>query len=336
MKKAREEKAGRDVHSCGVFFGTYTANTPSEGIYYSEFNCATGEMSVPELACESNNPTFMAVDSSGKCLYTIAERNPGRLGAYLVVRHPGSGKVRLELINEVDSWGVGPCHVSLDRTGRTLLAANYGSGSAATFRINTDGSLREASSVVRHSGGGPNAKRQEGAHAHSINVSPDNRHAYVADLGIDKVMIYGFDADTGELDSEETSFFATEPGAGPRHLSFHPSLNVAYLANELDNTVLVLGHDRESGELELLQSSSTLPAEFADPNLVAEVKVHPGGKFLYVSNRGHDSIACYKIGRTDGLVSLSGFQCDDIDEPRHFNISPEGHFCIVGNQHTHD
>ncbi len=331
MKETKANPENLPGRTCGVFFGTYTANSPSDGIYYSEFDCVTGEMGVPELACECSNPTFLAVDSCRMRLYAIAERNPGELGSFRI--NPGG---HLELINEVDSWGVGPCHISFDRTGRTLLAANYGSGSAATFRINPDGSLQEAASVVRHSGGSINPRRQEGPHAHSINLSPDNRHAYVADLGIDKVMIYGFDADTGILDAEETRSFAAEPGAGPRHICFHPWLDVAYLANELDNTVQALAHDRAGGGFKELQSLGTLPADFAGANLVAEVKVHPDGNFLYVSNRGHNSIACFKIDSSDGSLSPSGFQGEGIDGPRHFNITPGGRFCIVGNQNTND
>jgi len=313
-----------------IYFGTYTSGTQSKGIYHASLDVQGGRLSSPELACETLKPSFIAIHPNGKYLYAVREGNPGKLSAFAI--DPKTYK--LELLNQTLSGGEGPCHVSVSNNGKTLLSANYVSGSLASIKINDDGSLGKTVSKIQHHGSGVNKERQEGPHVHSINLSPDNRFAYVADLGIDKIMIYRFDQETGELSNNQPAFFEAKPGAGPRHFTFHPNEKFAYLINELDNTILVLAFNAENGELKEVQNISTLPEQYQGESKTAEIKVHPNGRFLYASNRGHDSIAIYAIESQTGKLELIDFQTSDIKNPRHFNIDASGQFCIVGNQDT--
>lgn len=313
-----------------VYFGTYTHDSPSKGIYHSTLNSTTGELTAPELACELSKPSFIAIHPSGKYIYSVTEGDPGIISALLIDQK----SKKLTLINQSASGGKGPCHVSISDNGRTLLAANYASGSIASIPVNNDGSLGKAVSIIQHEGKGANKRRQQGPHAHSCNFSPDNRYVYAADLGIDKIMIYKVDPKSGELTKNDPPFFTAKQGAGPRHFTFHPNGEFAYLINELDNTIMALSYNGSNGALKEIQTISTLPADFKGKNLTAEVKVHPNGKFLYGSNRGDDSIAIYDINQKNGKLTLVGFQNSGIDEPRNFNIDPSGKYCIVGNQDT--
>ena len=315
-----------------VYFGTYTDKSPSEGIYHSILDAGTGELSAPELVCKTSKPSFIAIHPDGEKIYAVTEGDPGKIKAFAI--DPKTKK--LKLINSALSGGKGPCYVSVSKSGKTLLSANYRSGSLASLSINPDGSLEEPTTVIQHSGSGINKQRQKGPHAHSINLSPDNRFAYVADLGIDKIMIYKLDSATSELSQNNPPFFKAKPGAGPRHFTFHPNGKFAYLINELDNTIVALSYNSENGGLTEIQAVSTLPEEYTGETKTAEVKVHPNGKFLYGSNRGHDSIVTYRINSESGKLTLAGFQNTGIKNPRHFNIDPSGTFCIVGNQDTNN
>ncbi len=313
-----------------VYFGTYTGGeNPGKGIYCSRFDLETGKLGDPFLAAEAKSPSFLEIHSNGKFLYAVSETGgTGSVSAYIIDRKTG----KLKFLNEQPSSGKGPCHLSIDFAGRNLLIANYGSGSAAVIPINPDGKLAEPAGFVQHEGSSINPRRQESPHAHSINVSPDNRFAFVADLGTDKVVIYSLDVEEGTIKPNNPAFVQLQPGAGPRHFSFHPNGRYAYVINELTCTVTTFDYAPASGALTEIQTITTLPGNFIGSNTCAEVRVHPNGKFLYGSNRGHDSIAMYRIDPENGTLALTGHMTVGIKTPRNFNIDPSGQFCLVANQ----
>ncbi len=316
------------VTALDVYFGTYTAKSKSEGIYRSTLDMKTGKLLEPELAVKAGNPSFIEIHPNGKFLYAVTEGKAGTVVAYAI---DPAGK--LKLLNECASGGSGPCHLAIDRGGRALLVANYSSGSIASIPINTDGTLSATPvSVIQHKGSSVNPKRQKDPHAHSMNFSPDERFVFAADLGLDKIMIYKMDTATGRMEANTPAFATVKPGAGPRHLTFSPDGRFAYVINELDETMTAYAYDAKSGALTEIQHISTLPGDFKGVSWCAEVRVHPGGKFLYGSNRGHDSIVIYKIDPEKGTLTLSGFQNAGIKNPRNFNLDPSGRFCVVANQ----
>ena len=311
-----------------VYFGTYTTKTKSEGIYRSTLDMETGRLSEPELAAKVANPSFIEIHPNGKFIYAVTEGKTGAVRAFAI--DPATRK--LKLLNECPSGGSGPCHISIDRDGKILLAANYSSGSVAAIPINADGTLSGPACVIQHKGSSVNPKRQKEPHAHSINFSPDGRFAFAADLGLDKIMIYKVDYATGKLEANTPPFAKVKPGAGPRHFTFNPDGKFASVISELDERVTAYAYNAQSGELTKIQQISTLPDDFKGISWCAEVKVHPNGKFLYGSNRGHDSIVIYKIDPANGTLTLSGFQNAGIKNPRNFNLDPSGRFCVVANQ----
>jgi 6-phosphogluconolactonase len=219
-----------------------------------------------------------------------------------------------------------------NHAGKNVLVANYGSGSASVIPIQSNGALAEPAGFVQHQGSSANPRRQKGPHAHSINVSPDNRFAFVADLGVDKIMIYKLDIEKGTIKKNNPPFAKLKPGAGPRHFTFHPNGKYAYVINELDCTITAFNYEPNSGALSDIQTITTLPNYFDGKNTCAEVRVHPTGRFLYGSNRGHDSIAVYRINQNNGTLTFVEHETADIKTPRNFNIDPAGKFCIVANQ----
>ena len=316
--------------SLPVYFGTYTrGGSSSKGIYQSTLDLETGRLSKPVLAVETANPSLLTIHPNGKSLYAVGEvAGAGAVCAFAI--DPDTHA--LKLLNQQPSKGVGPCHVSIDYTGKCLLVANYGSGSAAVIPVQADGKLAKPTSVVQHEGSSVNRQRQEGPHAHSINVSLDNRFAFVADLGIDKIMIYKLDPAKGTIIANKPPFANVKPGAGPRHFAFHPSGKFAYVINELDGTITVFSYTSASGVLTAIQTVTTLPEGFQGNNLCAEIRVHPGGNFLYGSNRGHDSIAVYQVNPAKGTLTFVEHETAAIKTPRNFNIDPTGKFCLVANQ----
>jgi len=317
-----------EIQKINVYFGTYTNANSSDGIYHSVLDLMTGGLSNPELAHAASNPTFLEIHPSSKFLYSVTERNPGEVSAFAI--DPATRK--LALINKSSTEGKGPCHLCISSDGKALLVANYGSGSVASIRINGDGSLAGPASSFQHTGSSVNPGRQKEPHAHSVNLSPDNRFAYVADLGIDKIMVYKLDSGTGKIVQNDPPEIKIKPGAGPRHFTFSPDGKSAYLINELGNTIIAFAYDPENGKLSEIQTISTLPESYSGISICAEVRVHPNGKFLYGSNRGHDSIAAYKVDPARGTLSLLGFHNSGIKNPRNFNIDPSGRFCVVANQ----
>ncbi len=311
-----------------VYLGTYTRGN-SKGIYGCRFDAAKGTLSPPELAAEMANPSFLVLAPNGRFLYAVGESANGTVKAFAV--EPGT--MKLAALNEQTSGGNGPCYVALDRSGRYALVANYGSGSVEVLPIKPDGSLGEPTAFVQHTGSSVNPNRQQQPHAHSINPSPDNRFAVAADLGLDKLLVYRFDAGKGTLAPNDPPFTALNPGAGPRHFAFHPSGENAYIINEIQSTVTALSYDAGRGELKELQTTTTLPAGFQGKNSTAEVQVHPSGKFLYGSNRGHDSIAVFAIG-PDGTLTPVDHTSTQGRNPRNFAIDPTGAWLLAANQNT--
>jgi 6-phosphogluconolactonase len=316
-----------------LYIGTYTWKA-SKGIYLSRLDPATGALEAPVLAGAATNPSFVAIHPSGRFLYAVGEvdrfggQKGGVLSAFAV--DPQSGK--LTLLNQQSSRGPGPCHVAVDRTGRWALVANYSGGSVACLPIQPDGRLGEATDFVQHKGSSVNPQRQQGPHAHAAYFDAANRFVFVPDLGLDKVMIYRFDADKGQLTPGNPPWVAMAPGAGPRHLAFHPNGRFAYVINEINSTVTALGYDAARGTLKPLESVSTLPEGFRGKSTTAEVFVHPSGKFLYGSNRGHDSIAAFAIDAETGKLRLVGFEPTQGKSPRNFAIDPTGTFLLAANQ----
>ena len=316
------------AESLPVYFGTYTRGESSKGIYRSTLDLDTGKLSEPVLAAEAKNPSFLEIHPNGKFLYAVSESGgSGSVSAYAIGKDGN-----LKFLNQQSSGGSGPCHVNIDHGGKNVLVANYGSGSALVIPIQTHGTLAKPTGFVQHEGSSVNPKRQKGPHAHSINVSPDDKFAFVADLGTDKVMIYKLDVEKGTITANDPPFAKLKPGAGPRHFAFAPNGKYAYVINELHCTVTAFAYEPASGALTEIQTIPTLPDEFDGSNTCAEVRIHPTGRFLYGSNRGHDSIAVYRINRRKGTLTLVEHETADIKTPRNFNIDPTGKFCLVANQ----
>jgi 6-phosphogluconolactonase len=318
------------AESIWVYIGT--GGAPAKGIYRCELDLSTGKLSQPELAVETANPGFLAIHPNKKFLYatgvmTKDGKNVGALSAFAI--DPKTGN--LTLLNQQSSGGAGPCHVVVDKEGKNVLGANYGGGSACIIPIGADGKLGDGSSVVQHKGSSVNKQRQEGPHAHSVNLDPAGKYAFVADLGLDKVMIYKLDPAKGTLTANDPPAFDTAPGAGPRHFAFHPSGKWAYVINELNSTLTAMSYDADKGVLKEVNTLTTLPKE-TPGNSTAEVVVHPSGKFVYGSNRGHNSIAVFTVDETTGKIAAAGHQAEGINTPRNFNIDPSGQYLVVGNQ----
>ncbi len=314
-----------------VYFGTYTRGK-SEGIYVYSMDRSTGKLSLRHTVSGIRHPAFLAFHPNNRFLYAINEvtdfegGSSGGVSAFAVDR--GSGA--LTLLNSQSSVGSGPCHLHVDRSGKYVMVANYAGGSVAVLPIADDGRLEPNSDFIQHEGSSVNRKRQEQAHAHSITPSPDNRFALVADLGMDKVVVYQLDEQAGKLTPHMSA--SVSPGAGPRHLDFHPDGRFVYLLNEIGSTVTVFAYDAEAGTLAEIETVSTLPANFSGSSHCAEIRVHPSGRFVYASNRGHDSIAMYSIDRESGRLTELGQESTRGRIPRNFNISPDGRFVMAVNQ----
>jgi 6-phosphogluconolactonase len=303
-----------------VYIGTYTRQN-SKGIYAVRFDDATGKLTSLGLAAETSNPSFLAVHSNQRFVYAANENPQGTVSAFSI--DPASS--HLKLLNSVSTRGSGPCHVALDQTGKFLFAANYNSGSVAVFPVREDGSLGESSAFVQHSGSSADPQRQEGPHAHSVTLSPDNRFVLVADLGLDQVLAYSRQLSIG-------AFTRLPPGSGPRHLVFGADGRFVYVLNELTATVAAFRYDAKTGMLADLQTISMLPAGFSGAKSGAEIALHPSGKFLYASNRGHDSIAVFRIDPTQGTLTAAGRVPTQGKTPRNFAIDPTGAFLLAANQ----
>ncbi|MDR3636306.1 MAG: lactonase family protein [Isosphaeraceae bacterium] len=316
-----------------VFFGTYTGGR-SAGIYRGTFDPTTGKVSGVKLAAKAASPSFLAIHPTHRFLYAVDEvadfdgKKAGAVTAFAL--DPKTGE--LTRLNQQSTIRTGPCHLVDDPGGRNVLVANYGGGSVCVLPIQPDGRLKSASSFVQHEGSGANPQRQEAPHAHSINLDPAGRFAAVADLGLDQVRVYRFAAAPGTLTPNDPPFVKLPPGAGPRHFAFHPRAPFAYAINELNSTVTAFGYDGEKGILSPFQTVTTVPEGYRGENYPADVQIHPSGRFLYGSNRGHNSIAAYTIDPQSGRLTARGQQGEGIKVPRGFGIDPTGTWLLVGNQ----
>jgi 6-phosphogluconolactonase len=328
------EPAACEMPRVIAYIGTYTG-PKSQGIYAFRVDPQTGAASPLGCVAQTVHPSFLALHPSGKFLYAVSEvsrfadSRGGAVAAFTVDAATGA----LMLLNQQSSGGAGPCHLSLDKTGRHVLVANYSGGSVAVLPVRADGSLGEASAVIRHSGSSAHPQRQRQPHAHSVNLSPDNRHALVADLGTDRVMVYRFDADRGSLEPAALPSATLPPGSGPRHLAFHPDGRRVFVINELLSTLTLLDYDPDLGRLTPVQTLSTLPENFSDENTTAEVVVHPRGRFVYGSNRGHDSIVVFAFDpAAGGRLKLVEHVATQGRTPRNFALDPTGQHLWAANQ----
>jgi 6-phosphogluconolactonase len=317
-----------------VYLGTYTG-PKSKGIYVCRMDGATGELSDLQVAAETENPSFLAIHPGGGFVYAVNETGSGPNRAGFVTaftRDAENGK--LTTLNKQPSGGGGPCYVVVDNAGRNVLLANYGGGSVAAFPIGKDGKLGQSTAFIQHTGSSVNSQRQKGPHAHSINLDAANHFAVAADLGLDKLLVYRFTPEKGTLAPNDPPSVSVKPGAGPRHFAFHPKGRHAYVINELQSTVSAFQYDANQGVLTELQTLSTLPPDFKGDNSTAEVRVHPSGKFLYGSNRGHDSIVVYAIDSQTGKLRYIENQSTGGRTPRNFGIDPSGSYLLAANQQS--
>ena len=320
---------GAAVDKVLVYVGTYTG-PKSQGIYLLELDLKTGALSPVGLAAKAQSPSFLALHPNGKVLYAANESGGGAVSAFAIDAKTG----KLEFLNQKGSKGEAPCHLVVDPTGKNVLLANYGGGSVAVFPLGKDGTLGEASAFIQHKGSSVNKSRQAGPHGHFIAPDPSNRFALACDLGLDQVLIYRFDPSKGTLTPNDPPAGSVPPGAGPRHLAFDPKGKFAFVINELACTVTSFTYDGKRGALSQIETVSTLPpGESVKRNYsTAEIEVHPNGKFVYGSNRGHDSIVVYAFDAKSKKLQYLQNQSSEGKTPRNFAIAPGGKFLLAANQ----
>ncbi len=332
LDESAEKKKGGSSGQYLAYFGTSArGNNKTNGIFVYRFDTHTGKMTRIGLAADAINPAFIAIHPNNRYLYAVTRDPDGQgLVKAFEIDHP-TGKLRE--LNHVSSKG-SPCHLNVDATGRMLAVANYRAGSTLSYPIHEDGTLGDAASVMKHQGSSINEKRQDGPHPHSVNFSPDNRFLISADLGADKLYVYLTDPATARLKPNDPPTASIKPGGGPRHLTFHPSSQFCYVINELGNTITVFKWDVEYGTMKEIQMISTLPGGFNESNTTAEILVHPSGKFLYGSNRGHDSIAVFSIDPASGKLTIIEHAPTQGRTPCNFNLDPNGKYLFAENQES--
>lgn len=329
-----------------VYVGTYTEpirfgtgkilEGKGEGIYLYRMDPATGTLEFDSKTTGVVNPSYLAIDPTQRFLYAVNElktyedKPTGTVSAFAVDAKSG----KLGFLNRRLTHGTDPCHVTVDGEGRYIFVANFMSGSVCVLPVQKDGSLGEATDFVQHLGSSVNHVRQKGPHAHSVTLDRTNRFAFVPDLGLDKLMVYTFDRTRGMLEPHAVAWVKMKPGAGPRHLALHPGGRFAFLINELDSTLAALSVDARKGVFKVRQVVPTLPADFQGESTCADVQVTPSGRFVYASNRGHDSLVIYRIDQHTGRLAYVGHQTTQGKTPRQFEIDPTGRFLLVGNQDT--
>lgn len=324
--------AAASLHAADpLVFVSAFAGGDEGAIHAYRLNLKTGELKLAHRTTDVEHPFFTALSPGGKFLYSIHAKQFGgkeneEVAAYAIEGRSG----RLKLLNRQSARGTASCYLDVDTTGKSVLVANYSTGSVAALPVNEDGSLGEAASFIQHAGSSVDPKRQKGPYAHSIVASPDNRFAYAADLGIDKILIYRLDPKTAKLRANTPPFVRTPAGAGPRHLTFHPNGKHLYAINELKNSVTRFDQDAKTGALTLRQTISTLPDDFEGTSHTADLKITPDGKFLYGTNRGHDSIAIYRLAKNGGMKRI-GIEPSLGKGPQNLLITPDGGLLLCAN-----
>lgn len=309
-----------------VFFGTHNTG-PGHGFSVARFDSDTGNLTVPRFVQQADSPAFFVLSTDGRHLYSVNSGNNDGLSAYAVDAATGN----LTFLNRVDTGGGDPSYVSLDKTGRFALVANYSGGSVAVFAVQPDGSLGNRTAFIQHTGHSVNPQRQTHAYAHSIITDPSNRYAIVCDLGLDKVFVYRFDAQTGTLTPNDPPFAAAHPGSGPRHPAFSPDGKYLYVIHEMGSIITQFAWDGNAGTLKELATVSTLPPDFKGTSTCAEIQILANGKFLYASNRGHDSIAVFAIAPADGSLTPIQWIPSGGKTPRNFAFDPTGQWLLATN-----
>ena len=318
-----------------LYVGTYTTGE-SKGIYVYRMNRITAALELTSTTNAGENPSFLAIHPQRRYLYAVNEvsefdgKQSGSVSSFAIDSTNGE----LTFLNRKSSVGDGPCHLIVEDTGEYVLVANYGGGSVCMLPLQEDGRLDEATDFVQHEGSSAASSRQSAPHAHSIVADPANRYAFAPDLGLDKIISYRLDLAAGKLVPNNPSFAAVKAGAGPRHFDFHPSRKFAYVINELDSTITGFTYDEANGILNDIQTVSTLPEDFSAKSYTADVHVHPSGRFLYGSNRGHDSIAIFEIDESNGQLIAIGHEPTQGEAPRNFGLDPTGTFLFAANQAT--
>ncbi len=329
---ARDEESDSEL----LYVGTYTEGGRTDGIHLLRMDRRSGKMRRVGSMNAGANPSFLAIHPNRRVLYAVNEvekhngRATGAVSAFAIANDTGA----LTKLDEQPSEGGAPCFVSVDRSGRVVLVANYAGGSVALLPIRADGGLAPATQVVQHTGSGPNAARQEAPHAHCIVADPSNRFALAADLGADRVFVYRLDLDGKSLRRVEGGDAVMRSGAGPRHIALHPTLPLVFVANELDSTVATLRFDAERGALSPLGIHSTVPAGWSGTNYPADIHIAPSGRTLYVSNRGHNSLAVFSVAESTGALALDQVISTEGDWPRNFSLDPTGRWLLVANQRS--
>lgn len=325
-----------------TYIGTYTqretfVDGKADGIYVYQLDLSSGQLTYAATVSGSGtvNPSYLTLSPNKRYLYAVNEIT-GTNGLHGMVSAFGiePGTKRLDYLNQQSTHGLSPCHTSIEPQGRYCLVANYGTGSVCVLPILKDGRVGEATNTVQFCGSGLNPERQGGPHAHMVVTDPDGNYILVVDLGTDRIMMFRLDPVRGRLTPANPAWTQMLPGTGPRHLAFHPQRNLAYVINELQSTITVFHYDRRQGVFEDLQTISTLPDDFTGQNLGAEVKLGPSGRFVYASNRGHDSLAIYEVDQETGRLALIGHEPAQGRVPRDFTIDPSGTLLLVANQDT--
>lgn len=324
-----------------VYVGTYTANGgtahgKAEGIYVFRLDVGSGALSLQHTTTGIRNPSYLAIHPSKRFLYSVVEvikedgREGGAVAAFSIDQQTGA----LTHLNTQPSHGEDPCHLSVDATGQAVVVANYTSGSIASYPILADGRLGDAASIIQHEGSSINPRRQQGPHAHSANIDLHNRFVIVADLGMDKVLTYHLELPSAKLVPGTHPFVAAQPGVGPRHVAFHPNKRLVYVINEIGSSVTGYHYHERSGQLEPIETLSTLPEGWQGTSHCADIHIAPDGRFVYGSNRGHDSLAIFEIDEASGRLTARGHASTHGRVPRNFTIDDAGDLVLAANQNT--
>ncbi len=310
-----------------AYVGTFTRKE-SKGIYAFRYNSGTQQLTPLGLAAEIANPSFVAISPNGRFLYAVSAVPDGKVGAFRIDFQSG----HLMPINSASSHGGGPCHLICDRSGKTLFVANYTTGGIAALKIRADGGLEEPASFYQPEGSSKDRTRQLGPHGHSVNIPQSNQFLLTTDLGLDKIFSFRIDAAKATFTANDPPFTSVQPGSGPRHLAFTPDERYLYLLNEIGSSINAFRYDATHGSLTNIQTISTLPSDFHGESAGAEIAVDHAGRFVYASNRGHDSIAQFAIDQASGKLSIAGWTPSGGKTPRHFELDPAGAMLFAENQ----